>query len=194
MQYSIRPQKWHTSKSIGQNICTMMCFHVPRMWLVNHSIVTFRIRLILMYLWKFKACHFELNTGTSSSSSQPTAKKSRAGGLKKLIREVLSNSDDDSAPSTATTSVGDPSRPWRAEFTSYLETIEAAPPTGMSTIRWWGVSTVYATPKFLTDDSILSDPCTEIPGLGFPCTRLPLCYGRVSLEWASLPARRNYNQ
>jgi hypothetical protein len=77
-----------------------------------------------------------------SSSSQPTAKKSKAGGLKRLIREVLSDSDDDPTPNAATTmAVGDPSRPWRAEFSSYLKTIEAAPPAGMSTIRWWGVST-----------------------------------------------------
>lgn len=90
---------------------------------------------------KFKARHSELNAAMSLSlSSEPTTRKSKAGALKKLIREVLSDSDDDDSSNTAIPSVGDPSRPWRAEFLSYLETIEAVPPTGMSTIQWWGVS------------------------------------------------------
>ena len=76
-------------------------------------------------------------------SSQPAFKKSKAGGLKSLIREVLSDSDDEFlANATPTTSIGDPSRPWRAEFLSYLETIEATPPAGMTTIQWWGVCTM----------------------------------------------------
>ncbi|KAG1720921.1 hypothetical protein EDD22DRAFT_962677 [Suillus occidentalis] len=75
-----------------------------------------------------------------SSSSEPTTRKSKAGALKKLIQEVLSDSDDNNSSNTASPSVRDPSRPWRAEFLSYLETIEAVPPTGMSTIQWWGIN------------------------------------------------------
>jgi hypothetical protein len=98
-----------------------------------------------MYL-KFKARYVELNQSTSSSlSSQPTSKKSKAGGLKKLIRQVQSDSEDDMSPNAATASAGDPLRPWRAEFLSYLETLEAALPAGMSTIQWWGVSILYYT-------------------------------------------------
>jgi hypothetical protein len=81
------------------------------------------------------------------TSSQQTTKKSRAGGLKKLIREVLSDSEDDLSTDPAPTSIGDPARPWRAEFLAYLETVEATPPAGMSTIRWWGVR-IFATLNF----------------------------------------------
>jgi hypothetical protein len=60
-----------------------------------------------MYL-KFKAHYFELNQSMLSSSSQPTSKKSKAGGLKKLIRQVQSDSKDDISPNAATASAGDP--------------------------------------------------------------------------------------
>ncbi|KAG2067775.1 hypothetical protein BDR04DRAFT_1120249 [Suillus decipiens] len=91
---------------------------------------------------------------SSSSSSEPTSKKSKAGALKKLIREVLSDSDDNDSSNTAIPSVRDPSRPWRAEFLSYLETIEAVPSAGMSTIQWWG-----AGPSSLVEE--LNDSDTE---------------------------------
>jgi hypothetical protein len=103
---------------------------------------------------QFKARYFEMNQ-TTSSSSQPASKRSKAGGLKKLIREVLSDSEYDLSTNPATSmAIGDPLRPWRAEFLSYLETIEAALPPGMSTIQWWGVSIAYAAlnPKFRTNN------------------------------------------
>jgi hypothetical protein len=50
------------------------------------------------------------------TSSQQATKKSRAGGLKKLIREVLSDSEDDLSTDPAPTSFGDPERHWWAEF------------------------------------------------------------------------------
>ena len=87
----------------------------------------------------FKQRYDELNQ--SLVLSQPTTTKSKVGGLKKLIQEVQSNSEDDSVVlELSAMSVGDPLKPWRAEFTSYIETIEAAPSAGMSTIQWWGVS------------------------------------------------------
>jgi hypothetical protein len=102
-----------------------------------------------MYL-KFKARYFELNQSMSLLLSQPTSKKSKAGGLKKLIQQVQSDSEDDMLPNAATASAGDPLQPWRAECLSYLKTLEAALPAGMSTIQWWGVSMVnYTTPKFI---------------------------------------------
>ncbi|KIK47782.1 hypothetical protein CY34DRAFT_8650 [Suillus luteus UH-Slu-Lm8-n1] len=87
----------------------------------------------------FKARYIELNQVTSSMS-QHTTKPSRTGSLKKLIREVLSDSEDDSSTNPVPTSIGDPTRLWRAEFLAYLETVEAAPPSGMSTIQWWGIN------------------------------------------------------
>jgi hypothetical protein len=71
--------------------------------------------------------------------SQHTTKPSRTGSLKKLICEVLSDSKDDLLANPVPTSIGDLTRPWRAEFLAYLETVEAAPPSGMSTIQWCGV-------------------------------------------------------
>ncbi|KAG2747983.1 hypothetical protein P692DRAFT_201866624 [Suillus brevipes Sb2] len=72
--------------------------------------------------------------------SQPTTTKSKVSGLKKLIREVQSDSEDDAEPEPGATSTSDPSKPWRAEFTSYIETIEVVQSAGMSTIQWWGIN------------------------------------------------------
>ncbi|KAG2351105.1 hypothetical protein BDR07DRAFT_1386545 [Suillus spraguei] len=36
-------------------------------------------------------------------------------------------------------SIGNPLRPWRAEVMSYIETIEATLPAGMTIIQWWGL-------------------------------------------------------
>jgi hypothetical protein len=100
----------------------------------------FIFNLIQIHI-KLKACHSKLNAAMSlSSSSEPTTRKSKAGALKKLIQEVLSDSNDNNLSNTAIPSVRDPLRPWRAEFLSYLETIEAVPPARMSTIQWWSVS------------------------------------------------------
>jgi len=105
--------------------------------------------MLISWCLKFKARYLELNQATSSSSStQPATKQSKSGGLKKLIREVLSDSEDD-ASTNPTTSSGDPSRPWRAEFLGYIETIEASLPAGMSTIQWWGVSSLCYYEIFL---------------------------------------------
>jgi hypothetical protein len=88
-----------------------------------------------------------------SPLSQPASKKSKASGLKKLICEVSDLEDDLSTNPVTSTAIGDPLRPWRVEFLSYLKTIEAAPLAGMSTIQWWGVSIAYAAlnPKFCTN-------------------------------------------
>jgi hypothetical protein len=67
------------------------------------------------------------------------------GGLKSLIREVLSDSEDDLSTNPTLASIGDPLRPWRAEFMSYIETIEAALPAGVTTIQWWGVRVLHTT-------------------------------------------------
>jgi len=75
-------------------------------------------------------------------------------------------------PNAASTSAGDPLRPWRAEFLSYIETLEAALPAGMSTIQWWGVSIVYYTTPKLVADHIILRQCTEYQVLGITCSRL----------------------
>jgi hypothetical protein len=76
--------------------------------------------------------------GNLASALCPSAKKGKASGLRKLIRETQSSDeDDDMAASTADT---DPSRPWHADFKKYIDTSEAKPPAGMSVVQWWGVS------------------------------------------------------
>ncbi|KAG2097411.1 hypothetical protein BD769DRAFT_1394522 [Suillus cothurnatus] len=87
----------------------------------------------------FKAQYPKLNEeGTSSLLSQPASKKSKVGRLKSLIQEVLSDSEDDLSVNPTLASIGNPLWPWRAEFISYIETIEATLPAGMTTIQWWG--------------------------------------------------------
>jgi hypothetical protein len=86
----------------------------------------------------FEQHYNELNQ--SLALLQPVATKSKVGGLKRLIREVQSDSEDDFEAEPGASSIGYPSKPWRAEFTSYIETIEATPSAGMTTIQWWGVS------------------------------------------------------
>ena len=69
-------------------------------------------------------------------------KKGKVNGLKKLIWEVESDDEDDILVAVTHTDI---SKPWKTEFTCYLETLEAALASGMSMIQWWGVS---CTPCF----------------------------------------------
>jgi hypothetical protein len=73
--------------------------------------------------------------------TQQVAKKGKVNGLERLIHEVLSDSDDDTLAILVCSSNANLSKPWRAEFRSYLEMVEASLPTGMTTIQWWGVHT-----------------------------------------------------
>jgi hypothetical protein len=70
---------------------------------------------------------------------QPTVKKGKTSSLKKLIREVESEDDDDTPDVVASTANFDPSKPWLPDFMRYIDTCEATPLPGMSTIQWWGV-------------------------------------------------------
>jgi hypothetical protein len=74
-----------------------------------------------------------------TSMSVPVVKKGKVDGLIRLIREVESDDEDDVTVSVAH---ADMSKPWMTEFTRYLETLEAALASGMSTIQWCGVSRV----------------------------------------------------
>ncbi|KAG2343984.1 hypothetical protein BDR05DRAFT_1018874, partial [Suillus weaverae] len=98
----------------------------------------------------FEQCYNELHQ--SLTLLQPATTKSKVGGLKKLIQEVQSNLEDDSEAEPGAMSIRNPSKPWRAEFTNYIETIEAAPLAGMTTI-WWGINTLrYPVWALLTRD------------------------------------------
>lgn len=80
----------------------------------------------------------------TASTSRPAVKKSKTGGLKKLIREVESDDDDEEFPDVmALTTNFDPSKPWLPDFRKYIDTSEATPPPGMTTIQWWGVSLIF---------------------------------------------------
>jgi hypothetical protein len=76
------------------------------------------------------------------SSPKPTVRKSKTGRLKKLICEVESDSEDDMLDATETVAACDPSKPWLLDFRRYIDTVEATPPSRMSTIQWWGVCNV----------------------------------------------------
>ncbi|KAG2358172.1 hypothetical protein BDR07DRAFT_1489780 [Suillus spraguei] len=72
----------------------------------------------------FKARYLELNEeGTSLLLLQPASKKK-----------------DDLSVNPTLASIGNPLRPWRAEVMSYIETIEATLPAGMTIIQWWGIN------------------------------------------------------
>jgi hypothetical protein len=72
--------------------------------------------------------------GKSVSVPQPSVKKGKASGLRKLIRETQSSDEDeDSSPLAAAAT--DPTRPWRADFMNYLNTAEAKLPPGMIIIQ-----------------------------------------------------------
>jgi hypothetical protein len=61
-------------------------------------------------------------------TSVPAVKKGKVSGLKKLIREVESDDEDETPVLVVHT---DASKPWMTEFTRYLETLEAALASGM---------------------------------------------------------------
>jgi hypothetical protein len=73
-----------------------------------------------------------------TSTSAPVINKGKVNGLKRLIREVESDDEDDN--STVPTTHSNMSKPWMTEFTLYLETLEATLASGMSIVQWWGVS------------------------------------------------------
>jgi hypothetical protein len=78
-----------------------------------------------------------------ASTSQPSVKKGKASGLRKLICETQSSDEDEDLGNSALATDADPSRPWLADFKNYIGTLEAKPPPGMTTIQWWGVSTLH---------------------------------------------------
>jgi hypothetical protein len=78
-----------------------------------------------------------------ASTSQPSVKKGKASGLRKLIRETQSSDEDEDLRNSALAADPDPSKAWRADFKNYIDTLEAKPPPGMTTIQWWGVSTLH---------------------------------------------------
>jgi len=61
------------------------------------------------------------------SLNNATMSSIRVGSLKRHIQEVQSDSKDDSEAEPGATSIRDPSKPWRAEFTSYIETSRLLP-------------------------------------------------------------------
>ena len=63
-------------------------------------------------------------------------------GLKKLIRAVESDDEDEVPEVVASTANFNPSKPWLPNFRQYIDTLEAIQPVGMSTIQWWGVSDI----------------------------------------------------
>jgi len=102
---------------------------------VCHSLYT--NYFLSLTILKFKAHYSELNWNISSPPL--TTSKSKVSGLKKLIRQVQSNSEDNSKADIGR-STADPLKPWRVKFWGYIKTIKAALPARMSTIQWWGVS------------------------------------------------------
>jgi hypothetical protein len=87
---------------------------------------------------QFKARYLEM--GKLMPTSQQSAKKGKASGLRKLIRETQSLDDDEDFGNLALTTDADPSRLWHADFKNYVDTLEAKPLAGMTTVQWWGVS------------------------------------------------------
>ena len=87
---------------------------------------------------QFKARYLEI--GKLTPTSQQSAKKGKASGLRKLIRETQSSDDDEDFGNSASITDADPFRPWHADFKNYVDTLEAKPPAGMTTVQWWGVS------------------------------------------------------
>ena len=70
-------------------------------------------------------------------TSAPVAKKEKLNCLKTLIHEVQSDNEDE-VPNVSV-SHADASKPWRTEFTLYLEMLEAVLDSSMTIIQWWGV-------------------------------------------------------
>jgi len=90
--------------------------------------------------------------------------------------------------SSASASTGDPLRPWRVEFLSYLETIEAAPPAGMSTIQWWGVSVIPVGPQEVADNDL-----SKINAQRYPVWA-SLARDYLSIMAASVSSERAFSQ
>jgi hypothetical protein len=93
--------------------------------------------------------------GAHASAPQTCIKKGKASSLKKLIHQTQS-SDKDEDIRAAAPSVS--AKPWQADFMKYMDMVEAAPLSGMSTIQWWGVCSIH----FLTVLYYLPFLCTRL--------------------------------
>ena len=77
--------------------------------------------------------------GKSASFPQPSIQKGKASGLRKLIRETQSSDEGEDVGNYAPAAATDTAKPWRADFVKYVDTLEAKPPPGITTVQWWGV-------------------------------------------------------
>lgn len=78
--------------------------------------------------------------GTTASAQETCIKQGKASRLKKLIRETQSSDKDEDVPTIAPSTWA---KPWQANFMNYINTFEAPPLPGMSTIQWWGVRSFF---------------------------------------------------
>jgi hypothetical protein len=83
-------------------------------------------------MMQFKVCYLEM--GKLTLTLQQSAKKGKASRLRKLILETQSLDDDEDFGNSALTTDADPFRPWCADFKNYVDTLEAKPPAGMTTV------------------------------------------------------------
>ncbi len=74
---------------------------------------------------------------------QMCVKKGKAGGLKKLIHQTQSSDEDEYMRDSTPQVLPNATKAWRADFTNYIDTVEAKLLPGMSTIQWWGVCTDF---------------------------------------------------
>jgi hypothetical protein len=91
-------------------------------------------------LYQFQQRYEELH----KSGPRPSVKKNKKPGIKKLLREL---SDDEDDPNTTPVPSDDSDKPWRPEFSRYLNADHELS-EGMTSIKWWGVSSLNFNKTF----------------------------------------------
>lgn len=99
---------------------------------------------------QFRERWLEMKATVATSSG--SLKKGKASTLKKVIRHVLSDDEDNDTTSAApAVGGGFNEQGWLNDFNAYWNTIEAALPAGMSTITWWGVCISHSSSNLPCD-------------------------------------------
>lgn len=80
--------------------------------------------------------------GVPAMVAVPKPSKSRNSGLLRALSDDEDTTQPRLQPRARATAPENPGKPYLAEFTRYLDTVEHVP-EGMSPIRWWGVSHTF---------------------------------------------------
>ena len=136
---------------------------------------------------KFIERYHHLHVSNAAQQSQAKKRTTATGknGRRRNIDDTASENSDTGGD------LGDPERPWFAEWNLYTTTHENVS-KDMGIVQWWGVSSVFRILLWLLNYCIAQ--CTSVSHMGVSRTRLLVYYGILCFEWEGFFVSRNHHQ